>query len=230
MRTDPDAVMLFGAGFGTRMGVLTADRPKPLIEVAGRALIDRALDLVADYGAARVVVNLHYRADQLARHLAGRDVALSHEVPDILDTGGGLRAALPLLGEGPVFTLNSDAVWRGPNPLAHLAARWQPARMDALLLCIPRPQARGHAGAGDFLVTEGAPARRGPGAIYSGLQILQPGGLDAIAQSAFSLNRLWDRMLAQERLFATAWPGQWCDVGTPEGLAAAEALLARPHV
>ncbi|HKL64600.1 MAG TPA: NTP transferase domain-containing protein, partial [Roseovarius sp.] len=114
-------VMIFAAGFGTRMGALTQDRPKPLIKVAGRALIDHALDLVAGHAPSRIVVNLHYRADQLVAHLDGRGVRLSHETPDILDTGGGLRAALPLLGDGPVLTMNSDAVWQGPNPLSHLA-------------------------------------------------------------------------------------------------------------
>lgn len=225
MRNTPRPVMLFAAGFGTRMGALTADRPKPLIKVAGKPLIDHALDLAGAYGAAPVVVNLHYRADQLVRHLADRDVALSREVPDILDTGGGLRAALPLLGAGPVFTLNTDAVWRGPNPLAHLAARWRPAQMDALLLCIPQPRAYGHDGDGDFLVTEGAPARRGPGAVYSGLQIIKPCSLRGIADRVFSLNLLWDRMLSEGRLFATAYPGHWGDAGTPDGLAQAEALL-----
>jgi MurNAc alpha-1-phosphate uridylyltransferase len=111
------------------MGALTRDRPKPLVEVAGRALIDHALDLVAGYAPPRTVVNLHYRAGQLAAHLSGRGVALSHETPYILDTGGGLRAALPLLGDGPVLTMNSDAVWRGPNPLARCC-------------CVCRPTAR----------------------------------------------------------------------------------------
>jgi len=152
-------VMIFAAGFGTRMGALTRDRPKPLIEVAGRALIDHALDLVTAYAPPRTVVNLHYRAAQLAAHLDGRGVRLSHETPDILDTGGGLRAALPLLGDGPVLTMNSDAVWQGPNPLSHLASLWDGARMGALLLCLPPDRALGHSGSGDFTMVA-SPAGR----------------------------------------------------------------------
>ncbi|OZA00061.1 MAG: nucleotidyltransferase, partial [Rhodobacterales bacterium 17-64-5] len=129
----PFPLMLFAAGFGTRMGALTADRPKPLVMVAGRALIDHALDVAAGAGADRVVVNTHYRADQIAAHLAGRGVKISPEDP-ILETGGGLRAALPLLGPGPVAILNSDAIWTGANPLTQLAAAWDGARMEALLL------------------------------------------------------------------------------------------------
>lgn len=223
-------VLLFAAGFGTRMGALTAHRPKPLLRVAGKTLLDHALDLVNGYGAARIVVNLHYLPEQIEQHLAGRDILLSHESPDILETGGGLRAALPLLGPGPVFTLNTDAIWRGSNPLCHLAARWSPAKMDALLLCVPAPRAMGHHGAGDFVISADGRAARGPGAIYSGLQIIKPDLLHDIPEKAFSLNLLWDRMLTEGRLFASLYPGRWCDVGRPEGLALAEALLEAPDV
>ena len=126
--------MLFAAGFGTRMGALTAERPKPLIAVAGKPLIDHALDLVEPLGLARVVANLHYKPEPLIAHLSGRGILFSHETPDILETGGGLRHALPLLGRGPVFTMNTDAVWRGPNPLTLLAEAWNPDRMDAILI------------------------------------------------------------------------------------------------
>ncbi|WP_372921728.1 NTP transferase domain-containing protein, partial [Roseovarius sp.] len=138
MPDSPRSVMLFAAGFGTRMGALTAERPKPMIEVAGRPLIDHALSLVRAHRPDRIVANVHYRPDPLIRHLEGSEVIISHETPDILETGGGLRAALPHLGEGPVFTMNTDAVWSGPNPLDLLFDLWQPARMDALLLCVPR--------------------------------------------------------------------------------------------
>lgn len=223
-------VMLFAAGFGTRMGALTAVRPKPLIEVAGRPLIDHALDLVTAHGAAPVVANLHYLPEQLAQHLAGRDIRLSHETPDILETGGGLRAALPLLGPGPVFTMNTDAVWRGPNPLDQLARLWCPDRMDALLLCIPRAQALGHSGAGDFQIGSDGRAARGAGSVYSGLQIVKPDLLHTIPERVFSLNRLWDMMLADGRLYAADYPGNWCDVGRPEGIGLAETLLAAADV
>ncbi len=226
MSQSPDAVMLFAAGFGTRMGALTKDRPKPLIEVAGRPLIDHALALVDAVHPSRVVANLHYHADQLQAHLAPKGILLSHETPEILETGGGLRAALPLLGTGPVFTMNTDAIWTGPNPLSLLQQAWDPDRMDALLMCVPIGQTIGHASAGDF--TAGAEGRitRGPGLVYGGVQILKTDGLRHIAEQAFSLNLLWNQMHDGNRLFALEYPGRWCDVGRPEGIALAEGMLA----
>lgn len=227
MRPGPAALMLFAAGFGTRMGHLTSDRPKPLIEVAGVPLIDRALGVAADAGIARVVVNTHYRGDQIAAHLAGRPgIALSPEAPDILETGGGLRQALPLLGEGPVFTLNPDGVFTGANPLRELAAAWNPARMEALLLLGP-PTARGDfVRAADGRLTRAA---GGAGHRYLGAQIVEPSGLAAIPARAFSLNLLWDAMIARGTLFGAPHAGGWCDVGRPEGIAEAEALLRAAH-
>ncbi|PIL21806.1 hypothetical protein P775_02200 [Puniceibacterium antarcticum] len=217
--------MLFAAGFGTRMGALTQNRPKPLIPVAGRALIDHALDIATEHGPLRRVVNTHYLPDQMATHLADKDVVISHESPEILDTGGGLRAALPLLGGGPVFTLNTDAIWSGPNPLTLLSTAWNAERMDALLLCVPLPRALGRKGAGDFSLEQGR-LHRGGDMVYTGAQILRTDGLADIAESAFSLNQLWNRMDAKERLFGITYPGTWCDIGHPEGLALAEGLLA----
>lgn len=222
--------MLFAAGFGTRMGALTAERPKPMIEVAGKPLIDHTLDIVTAFGAERIVVNLHYKPEQLERHLSDRKVLLSHEQPNILETGGGLRKALPLLGDSPVFTMNTDAVWRGPNPLTLLAEAWDEARMDALLLCLPPDRAEGHSGKGDFVMDNTGRATRGPGLIYSGVQILKTRGLTEIPDESFSLNVLWDRMLENGRLFVLPYPGKWCDVGQPEGIATAEAMLEATDV
>jgi len=216
--------MLFAAGFGTRMGALTADRPKPLIPVAGRALLDHALAFVPP--GCRPVINLHYRAEQLAAHLANRDVVLSLE-PDLLDTGGGLRAALPLLGPGPVMTLNTDAVWTGANPLSQLAAAWRDD-MDALLLLLPASQAVGFLPAGDFVLDAAGRIRRANGAAghaYLGAQIIRPAGLAAVAERAFSLNRLWDRMIAEGRAYGVVHHGGWCDVGRPDSIPLAEAML-----
>lgn len=230
MRNNPDALMLFAAGFGTRMGALTATQPKPLINVAGRPLVDHALDLVRPLKLARVVANLHYKPDALAAHLSANNVALSHEFPQILETGGGLRAALPTLGNGPVFTLNTDAIWRGPNPLSLLRDAWQPDEMDALLICVPKNRAIGHTRNGDFELDAAGRATRGPGVIYCGAQIIKTDGLAAIDQTAFSLNLLWDQMLAQKRLYCLTYPGTWCDVGQPESIALAEELLDSGHV
>jgi len=225
--------MIFAAGLGLRMGTLTRDRPKPLLTVSGRALIDHALDLTRAAGVARVVVNAHAHADQLEAHLsrAAPEARVSRE-PTLLETGGGLKAALPLLGPGPVFTLNADMVWRGPNPLLALAAAWDPARMSALLALVPRAAAIGHTGAGDFEIdADGRLSRRGaaPTAtlVYAGAQILDTAALAAFPPGAFSLNLVWNALRAEDRLFGLVWSGGWVDVGRPEGLALAEAELAR---
>ncbi len=215
--------MIFAAGFGTRMGALTAARPKPLIAVAGRALIDHALDLAEGAGVTKTVVNLHYLGAQIEAHLSGRGVALAWERARILDTGGGLRAALPLLPEGPVFTLNSDAVWTGANPLSTLRTAWDGTRMEALLLLGPH-MAQG----ADFTRDSAGRIGRAAGGVghrYLGAQILDPSGLAAIPEEAFSLNRLWDRIIAEGRASGAVHPGGWCDVGHPGGIAEAEAML-----
>ena len=230
MRSQPQAVMLFAAGFGTRMAPLTNDQPKPMIPVAGRPLIDHALDLVRAYNPETIVANVHYKPHPLIDHLKGSEVLIAHETPDILDTGGGLRAALSHLGDGPVFTMNTDAVWSGANPLQQLAAAWDPARMDALLLCLPRENAIGHDGPGDFIQGYDGRAKRGPGLVYSGLQILKTDMLHDIPETAFSLNKLWDQMLAKGRLFTATYPGRWCDVGRPDGIVLAETLLGYDNV
>jgi MurNAc alpha-1-phosphate uridylyltransferase len=219
--------MIFAAGFGTRMGALTATRPKPLIEVAGHTLLDHALALAEGQGIARILVNAHYRADQIAAHLAGRpDVAVQVEQPDVLETGGGLKAASHALGGGAVITLNADAVWTGANPLATLRAAWDPARMDALALLLPPERATGHTGKGDFVRDQAGGLGRGVDWVYTGAQIVNTVRLAEIPERIFSMNRLWDRLIAEGRFYGVAHPGGWCDVGQPESLALAEAMLA----
>ncbi|SNS09500.1 MobA-like NTP transferase domain-containing protein [Antarctobacter heliothermus] len=215
--------MLFAAGFGTRMGPLTADTPKPLIKVAGKPLLDHALSLTE--GIPTRVVNAHYLADQIETHLAGRGVHVSTEQPAILDTGGGLRHALPILGPRPVYTLNTDAIWQGPNPLSLLRDVWDPTRMDALLLCVPLAHAVGRKTGGDFaLQPDGRLTRKGD-LVYTGAQIIKTDGLADITEPAFSLNAVWNTQAAANRLFGLTYPGHWCDVGHPEGIALAEEML-----
>ena len=230
---NPFPLMLFAAGFGSRMGALTADRPKPLIQVAGKALIDHALAQADAAGITRRVVNTHYRSAQLAAHLAGRDVLLSHEDP-ILETGGGLKAALPLLQNDAkvvppaVVTLNTDAVWTGANPLLELDAAWQGAQMDALLLLLPAAQARSQTGRSDFVMdTQGRIdwARGREGYLYLGAHILNPAILNDCPEPAFSLLKPWDKLIAAGRAYGVVHQGDWCDVGHPEGIAEAEAML-----
>jgi MurNAc alpha-1-phosphate uridylyltransferase len=220
-------VMIFGAGFGTRMRELTKSTPKPLIPVASKPLIDHALDL-AD--ARSCVVNTHYLADQMQSHLQGRkNTVISHETPDILETGGGLKAALHLLGAAPVLTLNSDAIWSGPNPLDLLENAWQPDHMDALLLLIPLGRTIGFTRPGDFAISPSGQLSRHPeGMVYSGAQILKTDGLRTIPDLSFSLNVLWTKIQNQGRLFGLEYPGHWADVGTPEGIPLAEKLVKGP--
>jgi MurNAc alpha-1-phosphate uridylyltransferase len=216
-------VMIFAAGFGARMGDLIKDRPKPLIEVAGRPLIDHALDLVQ--GPA--VVNLHYRGEQLARHLQGRDVKLAWE-PEILETGGGLKAALPMLGAGPVMTLNPDVIWTGPNPLDTLEAAWR-EDVAGLLLVLPRKVVLGRTGPADFLMDAAGRLSRAQGAmdgvVYLGAQIVWGDWVADWPEVTFSMNQVWDRMISAGRLYGAMHPGGWCDVGSPAGIVEAEALL-----
>ena len=221
----PDALMLFAAGKGTRMAPLTDRTPKPLIPVAGRPLIDHALTLARAGGARRIVVNVHHLGQQVVDHLAGRDVLISDEREALLETGGGLKKALPLLGRGPVLTLNPDVLWTGPNPVAALRAAWDD-HMDALLMLVPVERARGRLGGGDFaLDAQGRIARGGP-LVYTGCQILRTEGLAGIRADVFSLNLLWDRMIAEGRAYGLVHPGGWCDVGRPDCLPLAEAMLA----
>ncbi len=230
MTQSPNAVMLFAAGFGTRMAPLTDHCPKPLIPVAGKPLIDHALALVNEIGPGRVVANTHYLGEQMADHLRPLGVTLSPEQPDILDTGGGVRAALPLLGDGPVYTLNPDAIWSGPNPLTLLQKAWNPDQMDGLLVCVPLAQAVGRIGRGDFDLDASDRIRRGTDFVYGGAQIIKTDGLYDFPQKVFSLNLLWDRMLTSDRLFALKYPGRWCDVGHPAGITLAEDLLGQTNV
>ncbi|WP_394151617.1 nucleotidyltransferase family protein [Loktanella salsilacus] len=222
------SVMLFAAGMGTRMAPLTADRPKPLIRVADKTLLDHALDLTDVPQVGRRVVNVHYKAGMVRAHLAGRNVAISAEDP-LLETGGGLRHALPLLGTGPVMTLNTDAVWHGPNPLAQLAGAWQP-QMEALLLLVPPAQVAGHVGKGDFAIAPDGRLNRAPAMIYTGAQIMRTDRLGDVPMDAFSLNLIWNEMAQRGGLYGVRYDGRWCDVGRPDCIPLAEQMLQAPDV
>lgn len=222
--------MLFAAGLGTRMAPLTADRPKPMIPVAGLPLIDHALALLDGVDLGPVVINLHYRPEQIRAHLAERPGIRFSTETVLLETGGGLRQALPLLGADPVITLNTDAVWTGPSPIERLIRHWDPDRMEALLLVVPKARAVGHTGAGDFVADTEGRLVRGPGDVYTGLQIIRTDRLAAIPDPVFSIGRIWDQMAADGTLFGLCHTGGWCDVGRPEAIALAEALLGETDV
>ena len=230
------AAMIMGAGLGTRMRPLTDDRPKPLVTVAGKTLIDHAIDRLAAAGVRRVVVNLHYRGEMLRRHLAGRhdvQIVFSDESETLLDTGGGVVKAMPLLGDAPFFVVNSDSIWieHGSPALAAMTAQWDESRMDALLLLADGATAIGYDGKGDFVLhTDGrlvrARDRAGAAYGYLGVQIVHPRLFAGAPQGAFSTNVMWDRAITAKRLWGTLLDGQWIHVGTPQARDEAEAALS----
>ena len=215
--------LLFAAGKGTRMAPLTNAQPKPLISVAGKPLLDHAYDYVADAGCAPIVINTHYLGTMIKSYVASRDVLISDESDQLRETGGGLRHALPLLGGSPVLTMNTDAVWAGPNPVETLLSAWQP-EMECLLLLVAKDNVRGHPGAGDFDMTPDSHLMRGRSLIYTGVQIVRTDRLAKMAEDVFSMNLVWDAMIAHQGLFGAVYDGQWCDVGQPESIALAEAM------
>ena len=218
-------LMVFAAGRGTRMAPLTDVTPKPLLVVGGKTLLDRALALGHDAGAAPVALNIHHLGGQIRDHIAGRGIAISDESELLLETGGGLRKALPLLGPGPVITMNPDVVWIGGNPIHALLEAWDDARMDALLMLVPLAQTHGRQGGGDFSLGADNRLTRKGDLVYGGVQIIRPDRLAGIPEPVFSLNRLWDLMIAQGRAYGITHPGQWCDVGRPDCIPLAQALL-----
>ena len=228
--------MVFAAGLGTRMRPLTNDRPKALVEVAGKALIDWGLERLAGAGVSIAVVNVHHFPERLEAHLTARtgapDIIISDERDTLLETGGGLVRALPLLGDGPMFTLNADTIWReqANSALGALADAFDPDRMDAILLLAPRVGSIGYDGAGDFTRDgTGRLARRGdaPSApwVYAGAQVIHPRVVQGLKEERFSLNRIWDGLLAQGRLFGLPLDGLWLHVGDPAARDDAEAAL-----
>lgn len=225
--------MVLAAGLGTRMRPLTDNVPKPLIKVAGKPLIDWTLDRFADAGVARAVVNVHYRADQMEAHLAGRtrpEIAISDERALLLETGGGLKKARPLLGEAPVFCANTDAILvdAGVEPCAALAWEWRDEAMDALLLLVPIEKTSGYDGPGDFDLDGARPVwRRGSRAafVFTGLQIIRPRLLDGAPEGPFSTRILWEKAQASGRMRAIVHDAPWMHVGDPEGLALAETFF-----
>lgn len=235
--TPPKTAMVLAAGLGTRMRPLTDDRPKALVEVAGRALIDHVLDRLADAGVETVVVNVHWFADRLEAHLAARGrgprILISDERAELLETGGGLKKARPLLGDAPVFVANIDSVWidRG-DALTDLIRLWNPDMMDAALLLARREGSIGFEGDGDFfLADDGRLTFRGdaPSApfAYMGAHITRPGYADQGPDGPFSLSPLWRKSAAAGRLYGCVLDGDWMHVGDPGARDEAEARLAR---
>ena len=232
----PDTAMVMAAGLGKRMRPLTASRPKPLIEVNGRPLIDHVFDRLRAAGVTKAVVNVHYLADVLEAHLKGVgegiDIQVSDERDLLLETGGGLVRAAPLIDCDPFFAINSDNYWiDGPtDTLRLLASQWKQEAMDALLLLVPHARAYNHSALGDFHMDRfGRLQRRGRSKVapyvFTGIQLVSKRLLRDAPEGPFSTNVLWDRAIAEGRCFGAVHQGLWFDVGTPAAVRATESAL-----
>ena len=231
-----DTAMVMAAGLGKRMRPLTSTRPKPMVKVAGKPLIDHALDRLAEAGIAKAVVNVHYLPDSLEAHVLARSAPtclISDEREQLLETGGGMVKASPLLPD-PFFCLNSDNLWlEGPEDCFHqLSGLWDAHRMDALLLMVPHTGAHNYRGEGDFhLDPLGKVSRRSRGRvaplIYTGIQLVSQRLLRDAPEGPFSTNLLWDHAIAEGRLYGTTFTGEWYEVGDPDAVASTEAALTR---
>ena len=231
--------MVLAAGFGERMRPLTLRMPKPLVQLAGKPLIDHVLDRLAAAGVKTAIVNVHYLPEQIEAHLAARqgtapEILVSDERGVLLDTGGGTKKALPLLGPGPFFIHNADSVWsEGATPaLTRMQRLWNPAEMDCLLLLAPAATSVGYAARGDFsMAPDGRLARRGEGEVvpftFAGVSLCDESLFKGAPEGRFSLNLLWDKALAKGRLYGIRMDGRWMHVGTPDALAEAESLFER---
>ncbi|MEQ8480736.1 MAG: nucleotidyltransferase family protein [Hoeflea sp.] len=232
------SAMILAAGLGTRMRPITETLPKPLVEVAGKPLIAYSLEALHEIGITNIVANVHYLApvlrDWLSRWPLG-EVAISDESEELLDSGGGVAKALPLLGSDPFVVMNADTFWcEDPEAergnLARMVEDFDPARMDILMLTARLDQATGHTGRGDFIIDADRRLSRftgdGEPVIYAGTLILSPRILKSFSEPRFSLNRCFDSAISQGRLFAAPLTGHWLTVGTPEAIAEAEAAMA----
>jgi MurNAc alpha-1-phosphate uridylyltransferase len=232
----PHTAMIMAAGLGKRMRPLTATRPKPLIEVAGQSLLDHVLERLRNSGVKKVVVNVHYLASSVEAHLASRangmEIVISDERDRLLETGGGLVKALPLIDCDPFLAVNSDNLWiDGPaDTLRLLASQWDGERMDALLLLVPLARAQGHNGMGDFHMDRSGRLRRRERShvapfVYTGVQMVSKRLLREAPDGPFSTNILWDRAIEEGRCFGAVHHGLWFDVGTPSSIPMTEAAL-----
>lgn len=234
----PETAMVMAAGLGKRMRPLTATRPKPMVEVAGKPLIDHVFDRLRSAGVKHAVVNVHYFADALEAHLRARvkgiDITVSDEREQLMETGGALVKAREMLGGKPFLCVNSDNLWvDGPiDAIRLLANQWDDARMDALLLMVPLARANSHGGQGDFhldpfgrIVGRRKPGRLAP-FVFTGVQILSPRIIRDWPEGPFSTNLFWERAIAEGRAWGAIHQGLWFDVGTPRAIGETELLLA----
>jgi MurNAc alpha-1-phosphate uridylyltransferase len=237
MTVVPDTAMVMAAGKGTRMMPLTADRPKPLVKVAGTTLLDHVLDQLRSAGVGKIVANVHYLPDQIEAHLAAHAtdfaVTISDERELLRDTGGGLIQALPKIGADPFYCVNADNWWvdEGGNALIDMAEAWDAERMDVLMLVVPFDRAGNTQGLGDFdmdpdgRLSRGGPRRQRP-YVWTGIQMMSKAVVCDPPQDVFSTNVFWDRAIAKGRCYGLVHDGQWYDVGYPAAIGMTEAALA----
>lgn len=233
MTQKPESAMVLAAGLGTRMRHLTEDRPKPLVSVAGRTLVDRVIDNIKEAGILNITVNAHYKADMLRAHLNQRDdvtISVSDETSKLLDTGGGVKHALPMLTGDPILTYNSDFIWQGVGVISRLIEAWDPDRMDGLMLLSDMEKTTGFEHPGDFFLdTERRISRRGTAArapyAWMGVQLIKRNAYEGTPDTPFSNNLIWDRIIPEGRLFGLVHDGIGMHVGSPEGLAEAEKVI-----
>ena len=228
--------MIMAAGLGKRMRPLTATKPKPLIEVAGQSLLDHVLERLKAAGVKGVVVNVHYLADAVEAHLGtrshGLEIAISDERKLLMETGGGMVQAEPLIDADPFLVVNSDNLWiDGPaDTLKLLASHWDDSKMDALLLLVPLARAENHKGMGDFHMGRTGRLRRRDKSrvapfVFTGIQMVSKRLLRDAPEGPFSTNILWNRAIEEGRCFGAVHQGLWFDVGTPRSITMTEATL-----
>ncbi len=230
--------MVLAAGLGTRMRPITDTIPKPLVKIAGKPMIDYALDALAEAGVEQVVVNVHHHADQMEAHLRGHDklnILISDERDALMNNGGGLAKGLKLLGRDPVFVMNSDLFWIGesegqPTNLERLAGSFDIARMDFAMLCVALDKTTGHNGKNDFSLADDGRLSRyndaaGNGVVYAGTLVINPSFLDDAPSDAFNINTYYDKAIERGRLYGTMMDGHWLTVGTPEAIGEAEEAI-----
>lgn len=231
--------MVMAAGHGTRMRPLTNNRSKAMVEVNGKPLIDHMLDRLAAIGVRRAIVNVHAHADHLEAHLkarkSGPEIIISDERDALLETGGGVVKALPLLGTAPILICNIDAIWLSFEPvLTSLLSQWEPQKMDELLLCARAEWSLGYAGNGDFDIHKDARISRRSGEsadhVYAGVQIFKPALAKGFKIEPFSRNKIWDETLKRRNIYGTELPGYWMHVGDPRAVIAAEAVLKQARI
>lgn len=235
-KTAPKTAMVLAAGLGLRLRPITLKTPKPLVKVAERSLLDHSLDRLVAAGVERAIVNIHHLADQVEQHLKSRkdlEIIISSEAGDLLETGGGVKKALPHLGDEPFYICNADVLWlNGPtSALGRMIQQWDADKMDALLMLHSTVEAYGYTGNGDFEAdATGKLTRRGEREItpylFTGVQIMHPRIFKATPKGAFSLNVVYDKVLEAERLYGIVHDGEWFHIGTPDGLAQAEIYMS----